>query len=120
MPVLQHTRHEGFAQARAKGASLDDAYEDAGFAEGNGHSSRISKRPEIAERIAELRAAHAGEADASDQAVIAALVRLAKAAEELKSPAAFKKVRLMLLDARRLLREQAEDRACERRVMASL
>ena len=40
MPQLENLRHEAFAQARAKGARLDDAYEDAGFAPSNGHASR--------------------------------------------------------------------------------
>jgi phage terminase small subunit len=43
MPVLDNPRHEAFAQARAKGARLEQAYEEAGFAPGNGHASRLDR-----------------------------------------------------------------------------
>jgi phage terminase small subunit len=106
MPILQNARHEAFAQARAAGARLDDAYEDAGFAYGRGHSSRLAATPEVAERIAELRAARAAETDASEQAVIAALLRIAKAG--------LREVRLTLIEAQKLYSQQAQARAFER------
>lgn len=31
MPVLKNARHERFAQGRAKGKTIDEAYVDAGF-----------------------------------------------------------------------------------------
>jgi hypothetical protein len=114
MPILQNARHEAFAQARAAGARLDDAYEDAGFAYGRGHSSRLAATPEVAERIAELRAARAAETDASEQAVIAALLRIAKAGEDMTTPAALREVRLTLIEAQKLYSQQAQARAFER------
>ena len=81
MPVLDNPRYERFAQARAKGARLDDAYEDAGFVLGKGHSSRLARRPEVAERIAELRAQRNVAEDVSPQKVIATLLHMAKAGE---------------------------------------
>ena len=39
MPTLRNPRQEAFAQARAGGALLDDAYEAAGFAPGNRHAA---------------------------------------------------------------------------------
>ena len=73
MSILQNHRHEAFAQARAAGARLDDAYEDAGFAPGRGHACRLAHTPEVAERIAELRADKARLGDAGAQAVVLAI-----------------------------------------------
>jgi len=114
MPILQNIRHEAFAQGRAKGALLDDAYEDAGFAPENGHASRLAKRPEVAERIAELRVEHAQVGDASVASVIAALLRIAKAGEDLASAAGVKEARLTMLEAFRLSDALATARNFER------
>ena len=81
MPTLDNPRYEFFAQARAKGARLDDAYEDAGFVLNKGHSSRLARRPEVATRIAELRGQRNEADDISPQKVIATLLRMAKAGE---------------------------------------
>jgi hypothetical protein len=43
MPTLDNPRYEFFAQARAKGARLDDAYEDAGCVLNKGHPSRPAR-----------------------------------------------------------------------------
>ena len=102
MPTLDHPRYEAFAQARAKGARLDDAYEDAGFVLCKGHSSRLARRPEVAERIAELRAQRNEAEDVSPQRVIASLLRMAKAGEGSQNAALLKEARLALLDAARL------------------
>jgi hypothetical protein len=114
MPILQNPRHETFAQARAKGALLDDAYEDAGFAPGNGHASRLALRPEVAERIGELRAERSELIDSNTQAVVAALLRIAKASEALACPAGIKEARETLMQAWRLSSDLARDRARER------
>ena len=114
MPILQNSRHEAFAQARAKGARLDDAYEDAGFILYGGHPSRLVQRREVAERIAELRAAQDELTGANPQAVIAALLRIAKAGEASVIPAAMKEARLTLLEAARLAYNLAHNRAKER------
>ena len=53
--------HNAFAQARAGGALLDDAYEIAGFVPGHRHASRLAKLPELAERIGKLLAARTEE-----------------------------------------------------------
>ena len=102
MPTLDNPRYETFAQARAKGARLDDAYEDAGFVLGKGHSSRLARRPEVAARIAELRAQRNEADDISPQRVIATLLRMAKAGEGADNAALVREARLALLDAARL------------------
>jgi hypothetical protein len=113
MPVLDNPRYERFAQARAKGARLDDAYEDAGFVLGKGHSSRLARRPEVAERIAELRAQRNVAEDVSPQKVIATLLHMAKAGEGSENAALVKEARLALLDAARLHAELASARRAD-------
>ncbi len=102
MPPLENARHEAFAKARAGGARLEDAYEDAGFAPDRGHACRLAQRPEVAERVAELRAANAALEDAEPRAIIAALLRLAKDNEALKSVEGSKEARANLLEVCRL------------------
>ena len=102
MPTLTNTRYEFFAQARARGARLDDAYEDAGFVLNKGHSSRLARRPEIAQRIAELRVQRNEAEDVSPHKVIATLLRMAKAGEASENASLLKEARLALLDAARL------------------
>ncbi|HEY5072310.1 MAG TPA: hypothetical protein VII63_09790 [Caulobacteraceae bacterium] len=115
MPILQNPKHEAFAQARAKGARLDDAYEDSGFVPAAGHPTRLAQRPEVAERIAELRASVAAAAEANSASVIAGLLRIAKASEDLGSPSGIKEARVTLLEAHRLCENLAGHRADERR-----
>ena len=114
MPILQNPRHEAFAQARAKGALLDDAYEDAGFAPGNGHASRLALTPKLAERIGELRALNARLDEANPQAMIAALLALAEAGEALADGAGVREARLALLDAWRLRADWSAERNQDR------
>ncbi len=84
---------------QGQGASLDNAYEDAGFAAGRGHGWRLAQRPEVAERIAEIRA-ELGEVQAARPvALIAALLRLAGASEKLGTLEGFKDARASLVQA---------------------
>ena len=115
MPILTNARHEAFARARAQGAMLDDAYEDAGFAPCRGHGSRLAQQAEIAERIAELRTDEAAFSGASAQGVIIALMALVKDKEI--SAASVKEARQTLLDAHRIHSELAEARKYERRIV---
>jgi hypothetical protein len=114
MPILQNPRHEAFAQARAKGATLDDAYEDAGYVPSAGHGCRLAQRDDVARRIAELRAAQGALTAAGSRSVIAALLRIAAAGESLGHAAGMKEARLTLIEARRLAGELAAARADER------
>ena len=114
MPVLQNPRHEAFARARARGVTLDAAYEMAGFAPGNGHASRLASRPKVAERIGELIVAGEQAAGADSHTVIAALLRLAEAAPSVANPVAILEARLALQDVCNLLNELEEVRGIER------
>ncbi|MDB5480858.1 MAG: hypothetical protein JWO83_1911 [Caulobacteraceae bacterium] len=105
MPTLRNPRREAFAQARAGGALLDDAYEAAGFAPGNRHASRLAGRPEVARRIDELLAARDDAREAGVHAVIGALLRLAEAASAPGGAAALGEACLALVQARKLMGE---------------
>ncbi len=118
MPTLQKPEYETFAQARASGVKLEDAYEMAGYSTGQGHASRLASRPEIMERVTELRRERTEAEDARPAAIIAALVRLAKASEELKTPASLKEARLHLIEAHRLSADLAEVRRLDRVTLA--
>jgi hypothetical protein len=120
MPVLQNSRQEAFAQARAKGVRLEDAYEAAGYAPGNGHASRVALREDVAERIAELRAEQAELSGANTQSLILALLRMAKSDAVLAAPGGAREVRLALVDAARLSGELVMERVRDRHELAML
>ena len=112
MPILSNPRHEAFARARAKGARLEDAYEDAGFTSGHCHASRMARLGVVADRIAELREQTACVDDAGPGALIAALLDLARNGRAGRGDA--REARLALLDAFRLRMEWSNDRQKER------
>ncbi len=120
MPVLQNPRHEAFAQARARGVRLEDAYEAAGYTPGNGHASRVALREDVAERIAELRAEQAELNGANTQSLILELLRMAKSETVLAAPGGAKEARLALADAARLSAELATERSRDRHELAML
>ena len=102
MPTLNNRRYEAFAQARAKGALLNDAYEGAGFVLHKGHPSRLAYRAEVAERIAELRALQTKVESHNPLALLASLKRIIKAGEGSENPVLVKEARLAIVDAARL------------------
>lgn len=55
MPVLENQRHEAFAQALAKGKTVDSAYQEAGFKPNRSNASRLNANDSIRERVAELQ-----------------------------------------------------------------
>lgn len=55
MGVLKNPRHEAFAQALAKGRSLDAAYVEAGYAENNGNACRLNGNEKVRRRVEELQ-----------------------------------------------------------------
>jgi phage terminase small subunit len=56
MPALKNTRHEAFAQAKAKGMSSSEAYEKAGYAKDIAHAARLASKGTVKARIEELQA----------------------------------------------------------------
>ena len=114
MPILQNYRYEAFAQSRARGQTLENAYEDAGFAPGYNNGRRLNLREDVAERVAEIRATFDRARHADVPEAIVALLRMAKASEALQTPAGTKEARLAVLDALRLHRESEAARNVER------
>ena len=55
MSALENARHEKFAQERAKGLSIDAAYEAAGYAPNRGNASRLSANEGVMKRVLELQ-----------------------------------------------------------------
>jgi hypothetical protein len=110
MPKLSNPRYEAFALAAASGAALSDAYEDAGFRGERSHAWRLARRGEVLARVDELRKEQADLDEARPTSVIVALVRMARAAEELKTAAGVREARLTLLEAQRLHAAQVHAR----------
>ena len=102
MPTLSDPRYEAFAQARAKGALLIDAYESAGFVRHRGHPSRLALKDEVADRIAELRASQTEIEDTTPRGLLASLRRIIKAGENSEIPALVNAARLAIVDASRI------------------
>jgi hypothetical protein len=115
VPALENSRHEAFCQARAKGFSREDAYEEAGFSPGNCHAHRLMARPEVCERIDELRGEQADISAAGTRAVLAALVKMAQALGEQVTPQSAKAAHDLLMEARRLRDVLAGERKQDRR-----
>ena len=114
MPALRDPRHEAFAQARAKGALLIDAYESAGFVRHRGHPSRLALKREVADRIALLRFLQTEMDDVSPQGLLASLRRIIKAGESSENPALVNAARLAIVDASRIQGELARQQAVDR------
>jgi phage terminase small subunit len=55
MPALENVRHEAFALEIAEGRTLLEAHKAAGYVPEPGNAKRLRKRPEVRDRIAELR-----------------------------------------------------------------
>ncbi len=110
MPALDNPHYEVFAIARARGALLEDAYEDAGYAAGKGHAWRIAGRAEVQARIAELRAERTRVEEAFPRTVIKVLMHLAHVNDVLATPAGARETRASLLEALRIERAIADDR----------
>jgi hypothetical protein len=117
MPTLANPRYEAFAQARAKGMLLMDAYESAGFVRHRGHPSRLALRDEVAERIAELRAMQTEAEDVSLVGLLASLRRIIKAGEASENPTLVNAARLAIVDASRIQAELARMQSHERRYL---
>jgi hypothetical protein len=108
MPALENPQYEVFAIARARGALLEDAYEDAGYSAHNGHAWRVANRPEVQARVDELRAERSRVEEAFPRTVINVLMHLAHVNDTRDTPAGSRETRASLLDALRIEREIAD------------
>jgi hypothetical protein len=82
VPALIDTKHEAFARYVAAGLSQTAAATKAGFPENSAHNtgSRLAKRPEIQERVDELKALSAEGSGVSRQWVINEAIEIKRAA----------------------------------------
>lgn len=55
MPQLSNPKHDAFAYALAKGMSKADAYVHAGYNDSPPSATRLSQKPEVVQRVNELR-----------------------------------------------------------------
>ncbi len=55
MPALPNPKHELFAQGLAEGNSQAEAYRNAGYSDHRASAHALAQRPDISERVAELR-----------------------------------------------------------------
>jgi phage terminase small subunit len=69
MPVLKHPKRERFAQEFAKGKTQLQAYEDAGYKPSEGNAGTLARRPEVAERIAEITSRGARRAEVTVESI---------------------------------------------------
>jgi hypothetical protein len=115
MPPLENPRHEAFCNFIVKGYGKEDAYEEAGFTPGFDHANRLYQRNDILKRIAELRTEQTDISGATPRAVIAELLRLAKANEALEGGGALREARQCLTEALSLANALKTQRNAERK-----
>lgn len=78
MPVLPNARHERFAQARAKGKTIDEAYAEAGFKANRGNAARLNAIESVRKRVEEITSRVAEKAEWSSAARLRMLGIIAK------------------------------------------
>ena len=117
MPRLLNRRHEWFAQLRAQGRRLEEAYERAGYAPDRGHACRLASRPDVALRINELRGDFMDVATADRPRVIEALMAIGASSRSLGTTSGLKEARFAYLEAARLQQEIARDLARDRDII---
>jgi phage terminase small subunit len=92
MPVLRNQRHERFAQELAKGCTVDQAYQAAGFKANRGNASRLNAVESVSARVRELQG-EAAEIAVLDRAFV--LRRLMKNADHEEGHVANKALELL-------------------------
>jgi phage terminase small subunit len=73
MPVLDHPKHELFAQTVARGKPLNEAYVIAGYKQSDQNASTLAARPEVAARILEFKRIAAARSLVTAERVLAEL-----------------------------------------------
>lgn len=77
--MLENPKHELFAQDRAKGATVDEAYVSAGYKPNRGNAGRLNANESVQARIAELQKAGADKAEITIAGVLSELWRIGTA-----------------------------------------
>ena len=99
---LKNARHERFAQERAKGKSVDEAYSLAGFKPHRGNAHRLSTNESVAARIAELQARAAKKAVVTVEGITERLLKIAEKGEGANDAPLLSVARASLMDAAKL------------------
>lgn len=81
MPALTNAKHERFAQELAKGATADEAYQLAGYAENRGNATRLKANESIGKRVAEILGGAAIRAEITVAGITGKLLAIAEKAE---------------------------------------
>jgi hypothetical protein len=113
MPTLTDPRAEAFAQHRAYGANLEDAYELAGFAGGQRHASRFARRRKVAARVRELIEAGRRQ-PVTGQDIAFELKRMVRHFEDFDSPQRMRETRETLMELRKVQMDLERERYHER------
>lgn len=77
--MLPNSRHELYAQGRAGGATIDEAYVSAGYKPNRGNAARLNANEGVRLRILELQKAGADKAEITIAGVLSELWRIATA-----------------------------------------
>lgn len=77
MPVLPNAKHERFAQELAKGATADQAYQDAGYKPDRSHAARLAANGPVLARVGEIQARGAIRAEVTVQSIAQELTEVA-------------------------------------------
>lgn len=102
MPALKNSRYEAFAHQLAKDLNPQDAALAAGFVKSQTQASRRALRPEIVERVEELRRLRDWGGSRDLGPLINELGAAVQEARTLKTAAAFVAVRGLIVEAARL------------------
>jgi hypothetical protein len=101
MPQLEHPDWEAFAQARARGETVTQAWRSAGGKRSRGDRRRIGRRPPLTRRLAELHLQREALRKAHMEETIEALVAMADGAD-LTTGVGIREARAARLEAHRL------------------
>lgn len=99
---LNNTRHEKFAQHRAKGKSVDKSFIAAGFKANRGNAARLNANESIRERIAELQARAAEKTVITVEGITGRLLKIAAKGEASRDAPMLSVARASLMDAAKL------------------
>ncbi|WP_445505027.1 hypothetical protein [Microvirga sp. G4-2] len=89
MPILDNPRHERFAQALAKGLPASRAYVEAGYAENDSNSARLSGNERVRARVLELQQQAAKKTVVTVESITDELNEAMEFARTCMAPAAF-------------------------------
>lgn len=76
MPILDNPKWERFAQLRAQGTTIDEAFVQAGYSRNRGNAARLNANESVVARVKELLGAHEERVSVTKSRVIEELARM--------------------------------------------